>query len=188
MPLCSYCSSTFPDNGAVRQHQKKSPICQKRWKAAREARFSQIRRTQGQADIPLLPGFSTAPVFSLDKDIEPNLEPSMTIVAEEPDVEAQCPRIEELPEEEDDGIWVESFPSNKNAGGIFGEAQTSFQSIRDDQVLRGAEIWGLFRDEDEWELAKWLIKNVGHNQAEEFLKLQAVSYDNLTDAYPRLTI
>ncbi|KAJ3487506.1 hypothetical protein NLI96_g3483 [Meripilus lineatus] len=113
----------------------------------------------------------------------------MTIVAEEPDVEAQCPRIEELPEEEDDGIWVESFPSNKNAGGIFGEAQTSFQSIRDDQVLRGAEIWGLFRDEDEWELAKWLIKNVGHNQAEEFLKLQAIhgrvkpSFQNKTKLY-----
>ncbi|KAJ3487621.1 hypothetical protein NLI96_g3382 [Meripilus lineatus] len=57
------------------------------------------------------------------------------------------------------------------------------------EVLRGAEVWGPFQDEDEWELAKWLIKNVGHNQAEEFLKLQAIhgrvkpSFQNKTKLY-----
>ncbi|KAH7904475.1 hypothetical protein BJ138DRAFT_1019119, partial [Hygrophoropsis aurantiaca] len=44
----------------------------------------------------------------------------------------------------------------------------------DEQVLRGAEIWGPFATNDEWELAKWLIKNVGHNQAENFLKLNII--------------
>ncbi|KAJ6612021.1 hypothetical protein B0H10DRAFT_1808397 [Mycena sp. CBHHK59/15] len=47
----------------------------------------------------------------------------------------------------------------------------TFQMIRDDQVLQGAEVLGPFESDEEWELAKWLIKNVGHNQMEEFLKL-----------------
>ncbi len=46
-----------------------------------------------------------------------------------------------------------------------------FHHIRDQQVLAGAEIWELFTDEEEWELVKWLNKNVRHNAADEFLKL-----------------
>ncbi|KAG2070205.1 hypothetical protein BDR04DRAFT_1128584 [Suillus decipiens] len=60
------------------------------------------------------------------------------------------------------------------AGEVSGNAKTTFETIRDDQVLRGSEIWGPFADEDEWHLAKWLIKNVSHNQADEFLKLNVV--------------
>ncbi|KIJ62061.1 hypothetical protein HYDPIDRAFT_176793 [Hydnomerulius pinastri MD-312] len=52
--------------------------------------------------------------------------------------------------------------------------QTLFHRIRDEQVLRGGDIWGPFADEDEWELAKWLIKNVGQTQAEKFLKLNTL--------------
>ena len=43
-----------------------------------------------------------------------------------------------------------------------------------DQILKGQTVLGPFRD-DEWELAKWLIKNVGHNQADTSLKLPIVS-------------
>lgn len=53
--------------------------------------------------------------------------------------------------------------------------KTAFEHIRDDQILTGCEVLGPFADEEEWELAKWLIKNVGHNQTEAFLKLPIVS-------------
>ncbi|KII83453.1 hypothetical protein PLICRDRAFT_85659, partial [Plicaturopsis crispa FD-325 SS-3] len=56
-------------------------------------------------------------------------------------------------------------------GETFGASKTSFETIRDEQVLRGAEIWGPFVNEEEWDLAKWLMLNVGHNQAEAFLKM-----------------
>ncbi|KAH9933838.1 uncharacterized protein B0H18DRAFT_819413, partial [Fomitopsis serialis] len=52
--------------------------------------------------------------------------------------------------------------------------KTQFERIRDDQILHGSEIYGPFADEEEWELAKWLIKNIGHTQAENFLKLPIV--------------
>ncbi|KAJ6563196.1 hypothetical protein B0H10DRAFT_1753844, partial [Mycena sp. CBHHK59/15] len=62
--------------------------------------------------------------------------------------------------------------------------KTMFEHIRDDQILTGCEVLGPFADEEEWELAKWLIKNVGHNQTEAFLKLPIIadrvqpSFDN----------
>ncbi|THG92911.1 hypothetical protein EW026_g8163 [Hermanssonia centrifuga] len=72
---------------------------------------------------------------------------------------------------EPDERYALQCPSDCHAGATFGVAKTAFDIIRDDQVLRGAEIWGPFKDDNQWKLAKWLIKNVGHNQAEEFLKL-----------------
>ncbi|KAH9916939.1 hypothetical protein B0H21DRAFT_816102 [Amylocystis lapponica] len=56
----------------------------------------------------------------------------------------------------------------------YGEEKLPFQAVRDEQILCGAEIHGPFQSEEEWELAKWLIKNVGHTQAEKFLKLPIV--------------
>ncbi|KAJ6560916.1 hypothetical protein B0H10DRAFT_1966807 [Mycena sp. CBHHK59/15] len=82
--------------------------------------------------------------------------------------------IEEVVDEE--SVWfVEEFSEDAQAGATFGEGPTTFQAIRDDQVLRGAEVLGPFESDDEWELAKWLIKNVGHNQMEAFLKLPIVT-------------
>lgn len=74
-----------------------------------------------------------------------------------------------------DQRFAEPFPAHKYAGATFGNTRTSFDAIRDDQVLHGAEILGPFQNDEEWALAKWLIKNVGHNAAEEFLKLAVVS-------------
>ncbi|KAE9396608.1 hypothetical protein BT96DRAFT_966437 [Gymnopus androsaceus JB14] len=55
-----------------------------------------------------------------------------------------------------------------------GKDCTLFHCIHDDQILKGQMVLGLFRDNNEWELAKWLIKNVGHNQTDAFLKLPII--------------
>ncbi|EED77474.1 predicted protein [Postia placenta Mad-698-R] len=62
----------------------------------------------------------------------------------------------------------------KSAGLTYGEAKLLFQAIHDEQVLQGADVFGPFESEEEWDLAKWLIKNVGHTQAEKFLKLPII--------------
>lgn len=89
------------------------------------------------------------------------------------DVDAERPTV--TIEEVDDDDFVDEFDPKKGAGAIFGKAPTTFERIRDDQILIGAEVLGPFESDEEWELAKWLIKNVGHNQAEAFLKLPIVS-------------
>jgi hypothetical protein len=91
------------------------------------------------------------------------------------DQDARRPRVEEVQDEDDCGVeYVETFPEEAYAGASHGHARTLFESIRDEQVLCGAEILGPFESDAKWQLAKWLIKNVGHNQAEEFLKLPIV--------------
>lgn len=65
---------------------------------------------------------------------------------------------------------------HRQAGVKVGEGCTKFEHIHNEQVLTDAKIWGPFQDEEEWELAKWLIKNVGHGQADSLLKLPTVSF------------
>jgi hypothetical protein len=98
------------------------------------------------------------------------------------DVDAQIPRMMDVPDQDDrrspEDMWyTQSFPEKREAGKTYGASKTSFERIRDDQILAGCEILGPFADDEEWELAKWLIKNVGHNQTETFLKLPIVSTD-----------
>ncbi|KAJ7693514.1 hypothetical protein B0H14DRAFT_3100718 [Mycena olivaceomarginata] len=53
-------------------------------------------------------------------------------------------------------------------------------------------VLGPFRDNDEWELAKWLIKHVGHTATQEFLKLPIISeraspsYTGKTDFFDKI--
>jgi hypothetical protein len=94
-----------------------------------------------------------------------------------PDAEPVAPpsRVDDMTDENDPhSFWCQPFPKECEAGAFFGTATTSFQDIEEELIKHG-EVWGPFQDEDEWELAKWLIKNVGHNQADAFLKLPIVS-------------
>jgi hypothetical protein len=56
-----------------------------------------------------------------------------------------------------------------------GSEKTKFEKIREDQKLEGLEPEAPFADEEEWELVKWLMKNVGQTKADDFLKLPIVS-------------
>ncbi|KAJ7186339.1 hypothetical protein GGX14DRAFT_309528, partial [Mycena pura] len=48
---------------------------------------------------------------------------------------------------------------------------TVFESIRAEQTARGVSQFSPFRDEDDWDLAHWLAKNVNQGAADEYLKL-----------------
>jgi hypothetical protein len=107
----------------------------------------------------------------MDSDMEPPM------AEEEPDQDAERPQqatVEDIANEDGEDEWVHQFPEGSKAGASRERSRTLFEVIRDDQVLRGAEVLGPFESDDEWQLAKWLIKNVGHNQAEHFLKLPIV--------------
>ncbi|KAK0471461.1 hypothetical protein IW261DRAFT_1306539, partial [Armillaria novae-zelandiae] len=63
---------------------------------------------------------------------------------------------------------------DNKAGIPLHHGKTTFQHICDKQILKQEEVLGLFQDDKEWELAKWLIKNMGCLAAKEFLKLPMV--------------
>ena len=109
--------------------------------------------------IPLPPLTLSEPEF--DQDAIPP-EPRDVL-----DESSRSPRCEE--------VWDEAFPSEKCAGASIGTGKTTFETYRDKQIRQGTDILGPLENEAEWELARWLVKNVGHNQADEFLKLPIVS-------------
>ncbi|PBK89361.1 hypothetical protein ARMGADRAFT_1047237 [Armillaria gallica] len=78
------------------------------------------------------------------------------------------------------------FPQDRHAGMPYSQGQTNFERIHDEQVLKGYEILGPFKDDNEWELAKWLIHNVGHSAAEEFLKLPIPQFKTKQQLYDQI--
>ncbi|KZT29567.1 hypothetical protein NEOLEDRAFT_1175239 [Neolentinus lepideus HHB14362 ss-1] len=65
--------------------------------------------------------------------------------------------------------WAEPFPGK--AGIAVGKGKTDFEAWK--EVLERGECgaWAPFKDDDEWELAQWLVENVGKNKIDEYLKL-----------------
>ncbi|PSR81411.1 hypothetical protein PHLCEN_2v4278 [Hermanssonia centrifuga] len=166
---CPYCNAVFPHRNAMKHHIVMSPACQLKLDEHHlvQRELWRANRQQGVVDArPSIPPISNEPmsIDTLDADLA---------YPDEDVVVTPSPRlatVEDLPEQEAEQYAL-PFAAEHQVGATFGVAKTAFDAIRDDQVLHGAEIWGPFQDSKQWELAKWLIKNVGHNQAEEFLKL-----------------
>jgi hypothetical protein len=69
--------------------------------------------------------------------------------------------------------FIEDFPGEAGTPGK--TKRTRFEEIRDAQRSAGEQYWGPFADQDEWELARWLMTaNVSQNSRDAFLKLPIV--------------
>ncbi|KAH7903659.1 hypothetical protein BJ138DRAFT_1107490, partial [Hygrophoropsis aurantiaca] len=181
---CPYCHrNTFPTSGALRQHYSKTQACFN----ARKAELAQLKVARpivfndevfsGSPQMNEMPYDET--IHNPDNYGDLNNDISMADPSDpSPDQDAEPgPQIQNPvnePAAHRDGCWTLEFPLEKNAGPIFQKAPTNFERIRDDEVLKEGEVLGPFESEEEWELAKWLIKNVGANQMEAFLKLPIV--------------
>ena len=200
MPNCPYCEHAgFPTDEALRRHQGRVRACRQQ---CSENILSLISRGSAH-DFTLAGALETAVGSQSEGDMStamnidnpeqeayrnpehPSMRSGSELDGEVEPMDVDDPVASQpnrYPHVEDTGIfsedffkpWIESFPEQKQAGATFGEARHLFEVIHDEQVLCGDEIWGPFENEEEWELAKWLIKNVGHNQTEEFLKLPIV--------------
>ena len=86
--------------------------------------------------------------------------------------------IEEVPEGEEEtqesGHYIEEYPTEQKAGAAWGKDQPLFEQIRREQQGNGTSQWGPFKNQDEWELAEWLLKNMEQKQMDVFLKLNIV--------------
>jgi len=83
-------------------------------------------------------------------------------------------------EEAEDGEtylrYAREFPTTAD---VLGDAKTIFENILEEQMEKNESPWAPFADKDEWELARWLAKNVNQRATEEFLKMSGVSFLNL---------
>ena len=82
-------------------------------------------------------------------------------------------RVEEVEDEETYQRYAREFVTSTEE---LGEAKTVFEEIFEEQAAKGESPWAPFADKDEWELARWLAKNVNQRATEEFLKMPGVSF------------
>ncbi|KAJ7801016.1 hypothetical protein B0H14DRAFT_3092502 [Mycena olivaceomarginata] len=129
--------------------------------------------------------------FESDLPVQPDLA-----VPEPSDQDAQIPTADSgaadsrLP----NGLprWSEQLDPRLLARATHGPGKTFFEIIHDEEILKDGMVLGPFRDNDEWELAKWLIKYVGHMATQEFLKLPIISeraspsYTGKTDFFGKI--
>jgi len=66
-------------------------------------------------------------------------------------------RVEEVEDEETYPRYVKEFPTRAEE---LGNGKTAFEEIFEEQRVKGESPWAPFADKDEWELARWLVKNV----------------------------
>jgi len=207
MHCCGFCGKgPFPSSSGLNRHIRHSVNCNK---AARQKWGSYAtniwENAQGPSNIEPQPPASPPilendelvdmPDITLEEDLQ-GLEHDLahsrgsqpdTITPPGPEMQharPQRPRATVEDAEEDDvefAHYIEEFPANLGAGAVWGEEVPFFEKIRLEQERNGTSPWGPFDDKDEWELAEWLIRNVGQKQTDAFLNLNIVRSHRLVN-------
>jgi hypothetical protein len=88
---------------------------------------------------------------------------------------AKRPRatLEEV--EDEDDRWVQDFPEGLKAGAVIDECNSQFEKLRRTQKTERQEPWYPFQNEDEWEMARWLMTSgLSQGKIDQYLKLKSV--------------
>ncbi|KAJ7870405.1 hypothetical protein B0H13DRAFT_2556335 [Mycena leptocephala] len=174
MPSCNFCNkSSFASWEDVARHKSLSPDCRrqadqnldqvlKRLRDERRAkdRAKKARRAGSQTPPPVEP---PSPLEDMDFGPDEGAAPILPQENDSGEPDATPPAPAPAPA-------AESVPDT-GSGRKYGERLCRGMV----EILKGAEVLGPFKDEAEWELAKWLIKHVGHTAADEFLKLSIIT-------------
>lgn len=188
MTTCGYCHiSGFASSSAVRSHQKQT-TCREKIEAALGTSLDNLetrRRKRRRLGSPT-PAVSVFPSEDEQSMLETPFEHEQNVTHASDSIEAD-PGLGALDQDavaptpvadrpaEKRARWTEDPEEDLYAGATYGPGKTAFEIIHDEEILKGGVVLGPFRDDDEWQLAKWLIKHVGHTATEEFLNLSIVS-------------
>ena len=160
LSLCRTCGKDFTHDSALNHHISLSPACRQAKDSQERSRLQSRRRANETAPSVASVMPSSAPRYEAfaQEPLTPSSHPDLADI--EPvtvgsfDQDAKCPphrqpTVEDIPE--DGCLYIDSYPTEAAAGANYGLARTSFEVIRDDQIIQGGEIWGPFEDEDEWQ-------------------------------------
>jgi hypothetical protein len=195
MPYCGFCGKNCPTMPGLKRHIDGTPACKK----ASHEEFGQYAKSIWN-NIPDNPQEQSLP-NDQSPLVTPQPEPDFPDIHLEEDIQAAGAMLDEetdLPpapqpfneqqlrpyratvedapddDETNQDHYIEEFPKETLAGATWGTSQTLFESLNEEQKKERNSHWGPFEDEDEWELAEWLIQNVGQKQTDAFLKLPIV--------------
>ena len=196
MPYCGYCGKLCPTVPGLKRHIDGSRNCKK----ASHEEFGQYANSIWD-DIPLVDeiGHQPIPIEPDAPDFQLELEDDLERADEmfnhdEPEANLRPPpplrqldelrprpepaNVDTLPNDKEvssNARFIEYFPDEQLAGATWGCGKPLFDALDEEQKRVGSSRFGPFEDEEEWQLAEWLIRNVGQKQTDLFLRLPIVT-------------
>jgi len=190
---CSYCLKLIATKPGIKRHIAQSPACRdhQNWLLER----AQFAESNGKDDQPAEEINDNAPLYEWGDEINAVDGPDVPLDIPEGylvnqsrvDVDPGPPDLCEPPlkraqveaEDGDSPPWPASGCFSEQYMGvtakILGRKQTVFEAQEAAEIARGDSEWAPFRDQDEWELARFMMKNLGQTKINELLKLSSVS-------------
>jgi hypothetical protein len=188
MPNCIYCGVYQHSQANIKRHVKLSPRCHEAF-IEQISEFNSINAANEDSNEDATSEF--------DPENDASQYPHLLQDEEEITVEDQHvspsmgtgehdrqPYIEDAVDKDDETsarCWnqgvedIRYVKSYLDPAGVLIDPRpgpTKFEKILESEGDSGP--WGEFESEGEWELAKWLLQNVGHNQLLKFLNLPIV--------------
>ena len=170
---CSYCGKSVPTVKGLRSHIAQRQPCRDALRRVAERQPPNVKSLHIHEDE------EPTDDLQFDHVDEPMVfEPNRADEELDNSTSASPSRrtqMEEVEDEEAGGIrrYVEDY--GQSAGHVYGEGQSQFMKWREAQKNAGHAPWSPYNDLDEWDLSQWLIRNVGQNATDEYLKLPIVS-------------
>lgn len=163
MPLlhCEYCSKEFATRSRLAKHTQNVRPCRKRWERA-------VQSTEDPVAVNATVGSDVEPINPFDELPawhEPHSE----------DHGSHKVTVEEVEDDNDPQYFqrfVEPYPIENTPRLCKGT--TKFEEWRGMCERDGHTPLEPFKSQEEWELASWLMRNIGKTNIDEYLKLEIV--------------
>jgi hypothetical protein len=158
MPIdCRCCGRMFPTERGLTEHISRVDAC-------RTLFHQRLKRKHEE-------------MSNQRQDFTDNVTPAPEIegdAVEDPVPKRRQPTVEDVEDEDTrKSYYAEKF---RGAGKTYGKAPTQFERYKAKQDELGLPPWAPYKDEEEWELAHWLLKNrVTQKAIEAYLRLKIVS-------------
>lgn len=196
---CRYCSRAFTSEPGRRSHVQQNAACRQTMLEAETSSSSKnpkhhhgeesISETEDaemsdlQDDRSPSPHHNAheVPIFppeNLNSPIPSNASVSEVTIEEVEDIDApgQSSGEGEMSEEGVGFEFIEDYPAEAGTPGPGRRKKTPFEKLKRAQREENQEPWSPFANEEEWELARWLMTaGVSQARVDEFLKLSIVS-------------
>ena len=181
---CPHCNTSKPTQKAINQHIQLTPACKKAYgeqltaiRGSPSPRPSCKRKERSPSPpAHVLEGSDDTGMQAAD-DFVPPVDP----VPVQP--QSKRARMEEV-EDEDSAPrprytrFVRPYP--RPVATPIRRGKTKFETLLEQQTADGMQPWEPFVSKEEWQLATWLMANVGQTSTDEYLKLPIVSLRSLS--------
>jgi hypothetical protein len=187
MPTCIYCGVYQDSQANLKRHTKLSPRCHQAFiEQISEFNSNAINADSGDLDT----ASETDPEDKAGQSMN-WLHNDQDITVNEVPTSSHQPYVEDVVDEDildgpgvrcwnqgvDDMRFIKSYPDPAGVPIDTRRGTTKFEKIMKSEGDKGP--WGEFETEGEWELAKWLLQSIGHNQILKFLELPIVRHPSL---------